>query len=284
MSYKDDQRNKLGKLLSTLISKIGTPETKSGLIHIKFDMTDNGLIELPLYHNGERKELHMRKINVIFTPNGEGAYHREFIFGSVIKKIDEAMELMGISGGLNPESLINLFINIDGNLVKWGSMYPKPFYVPKEMKQEIIECLKSKYTTNASYTTSKGDELEYELDFDNMELDEAQDNGSAGLYLDFKIKNVEINGKLIPWRVMRESQLITAIGEDVREGDDLQMDAEDCAYRVISRDIDFDLVDDLYLNVYSYLTEVDGVNVSNADDYAEQSLDTIVGVLAKNEY
>lgn len=283
MSYNNDPRNKYGKILSLLILKSGVPLIKSGTISMKTDMSDDGLVEILTYENGVRKEIHTRKINVIFTPNGKFPYHQELIKALIINKIIDALNLMGLTLN-NFSSLINLFMNIDGNIVKWRNNYPSAFYVPDEMKIQILKCLESKYRTGASYTNSKGNVLKYDLDFDNMELNESEDSYNAGLYLDFAIKNITINDKSIPFRRMRESQLLTSIGEDVREGEDFQIDAENCAYPILAESMDFTLSNDIYLNVYTYLKEVDGNNVSNADDYAEQSLDDIMNVLAKEEY
>lgn len=282
MSYIDDPRNKTGKILSMLIMKNGAPKIKGGELSMKFDMTEEAN-EYDYYDTkGNKKKLHIRNLNVIFTPNGKACYHREIITSEISNIIRESGVLMGINN-LNLFSLIKLFIKIDGNVVKWTSNYPAPFFVPKEKKRQIIDCLKSLYTNNKpSYITGNKNTLEYELDYENMDISEAQDSNSAALYVDFAIKNVEINGDRISFREMNEVGLIAAINEEVREGEDLQMDVENCAYRVVSEDINFEINDDLYLNAYTYLTSVDGVDVHLADEYSEQGLFNTVDAIAKN--
>ena len=282
MSYIDDPRNKTGKILSMLIMKNGAPKIKGGELSMKFDMTEEAGEYVYYDTKGDKKRLHIRNLNVIFTPNGKACYHREIIKSEISNIIREAGVLMGINN-LNLITLIKLFIKIDANVIKWTSNGPLTFFVPKEKKRQIIDCLKSLYTNNKpSYITGNKNTLEYELDYENMDISESQDDNSVALFVDFAIKNVEINGNRLSFREMNEVGLIAAINEEVREGEDLQMDVENCAYRVVSEDINFEIDDDWFLNAYTYLTSVDGVDVHLADEYSEQGLYKTIDAIAKN--
>jgi hypothetical protein len=69
--------------------------------------------------------------------------------------------------------------------------------------------------------------------------------------------------------------------DEIKNDEDLQMECENCAYNVLSNDIDFEVSDDIFLNVHPHLTSINGVSTTNINDESETSVMTIIDEIAK---
>jgi hypothetical protein len=119
------------------------------------------------------------------------------------------------------------------------------------------------------------------IDYTETEIEVIDDSSTAGMYVNFGFKDITINNEKISFREMNESGLISALMEEIKYDDDLQMDSENCAYRALANDIDFEASDEIFLNAYPYLTSINGVSTTNINDDSENSVMTIIDEIAK---
>jgi len=279
MGYTDENRYKMGKILIQLINKNGPPKPKGGEIIFKMETGDEGVIETFYTLDKGKEPIDLRIINVIFTPNGKYAYHRGIIDDMVIKKINESCNILGIDFSYgNIERLVKIFISINGNIIPFNYKNSKLFYIPKETKKEIIYSIPSK---NLTYTTSNQNILNMRIDYTETEINELDESSCAAMYVDFGFKDITINNEEVSFREMNESGLISALMDEIKNDEDLQMECENCAYNVLSNDIDFEVSDDIFLNVYPHLTSINGVSTTNINDESETSVMTIIDEIAK---
>jgi hypothetical protein len=279
MGYTDEAKYKMGKILVKLINKEGVPKLKGGEITFKMDAGDEGVVKTFYTSDEGKSPIDVRRINVIFTPNGKYAYHNGIIQDMVLKKINESCDTLGIYFSYSEiKRLINLFISINGNVIPWNYQNSRLFYIPKETKKEIIYCIPS---NNLTYTTANQNILNMRIDYTETEIEEIDDSSTAGMYVNFGFKDITINNEKISFREMNESGLISALMEEIKFDDDLQMDSENCAYRALANDIDFEASDEIFLNAYPYLTSINGVSTNNINDDSENSVMTIIDEIAK---
>ena len=286
MAYTDESRYKMGKLLNKLIIKLGPPKVKGGEIVYKVETGDEGVIETQYITRHDRKPIDFRRINVIFTPNGKYAYHKEVIRQLVNLNLDEACKLLDIGFEYREfKSLVKLFINLDGKIVPWNYTYNGEIpmlYITDENKKSILSCVEQSYGT-MTFITTKQNILKMNLDYSETELREANDADQVVMYLNFGYKNVTINNEKISFREMNESGLISVLKEEISTDEDIQMNCEECGYQELSGDIDFKSTEDVYVYISPYLASIDGVNVNKLDNDVETSINRIIDKIAEEK-
>jgi hypothetical protein len=286
MAYTDESRYKMGKLLNNLIIKLGPPKVKGGDIMYKVETGDKGVIETQYITRHNRKPIDFRRINVIFTPNGKYAYHKEVIRQLVNLNLHEACKLLDIGFEYREfKSLVKLFINLDGKIVPWNYTYNGEIpmlYITDENRKSILSCVGQSYGT-MTFITTKQNILKMNLDYSETELREANDDNQVIMYLNLGYKNVTINGEKISFREMNESGLISVLKEEISTDEDIQMYCEGCGYQVLSGDIDFKSTEDVYVYISLYLASIDGVNVNKLDNDVETSINRIIDKIAEEK-
>jgi len=286
MAYTDESRYKMGKLLNNLIIKLGPPKVKGGDIMYKVETGDEGVIETQYLTKHDRKPIDFRRINVIFTPNGKYAYHKEVIRQLVNLNLDEACKLLDIHFEYRVfKSLVKLFINLNGKIVPWEYTYNGEIpmlYITDENKKSILSCIEQSYET-MTFITTKQNILKMNLDYSETELREVNDANQVVMYLNFGYKNVMINNEKISFREMNESGLISALKEEIVTDEDIQMVCEECGYRELSGDIDFKSTEDVYVYISPNLATIDGVNVYNLDNDVETRINRIIDKIAEEK-
>ena len=281
MSYKKDIRNTLGKLITKLILQHGIKSVKSGTLQYKVQTGDDNTVETIYYDGGSRHEVHTKLINVIFTPNYKHAYHLAFILDDIFEKIKELCLLLNVNFQHHQLShLIDFYINIDGDLIKIERyrQYPPKFFVPDEMKEKIASCSFKKLKPEI-ITTSNKNILRYEFDKKIRFITTESSTDSIELTFSFGIKNITINGESVPFNVMKESGLISALIDDYEYEGGPQV-FEECAYTEVSEDIDFSN-HNYYFNLFSVLRYVDGISVGSFTASGSEQTNEVVDKIAK---
>ena len=284
MSYSEDKRYLTGKVLSMLILELGPPKIKGGEIIFKEEMGDEGVVETFYNEDDVKVPIHIRRLNVTFIPNGKHSYHFHEIVEGVVNVIQESCELMGIKfSKYEINNLYNLFMSINGQIIRWSLNNYHNFFVPETLKKTIIDCI-GRSNGNMTFTTPRNNILRMKFDYSETELRETPNFYSAGLYLNIGIKDVTINNKDLTFREMNESGLIIALRDEIKEDENLQYDSENCAYGEISNDIKFTNTDnDFFLNVYPYITSINGNSVNNFKDNSETPIWNIIDNIAKEK-
>jgi hypothetical protein len=285
MSYSEDKRYLTGKVLSMLILELGPPKIKGGEIVFKEEMGDDGVVETSYTEDDVKVPIHIRRLNVIFVPNGKHSYHAHNIIEGVIKVIQESCELMGIKFSRHEiNNLYKLFISINGQIIRWNiNNHQNCFFVPETLKKTIIDCIGQSHGT-LTFATPRNNILRMKFDYSETELREMPNFYNASLYFNIGIKDITINNEDLTFREMNESGLIIAIKDEIKEDEHLQYDSENCAYGEISNDIEFTITDDdFFLNVYPYITSINGNSVNNFKDNSETPIWNIIDNIAKEK-